>query len=290
MDFYGEDMNIMGKDDKNIKYDLKANCSKCFGLCCTALYFSKTEGFPQNKEARKPCLNLEGDFRCKVHDKLDIKGLKGCMAYECLGAGQKVAQVTYKGDSWRKNEKKSKEMFDVFTIMIQLHEMMWYLSEAFRIQRNDDEKRKVELMLEEIDKLTRLDAKSILDLNIEQYRKRVNKLLLITSEQVRKKYFKGHNPKLNNNRKIAGRFNFMGANLKGQKLAGENLSGSLFIAANLTNVDFSGSELLGSDFRDANLSGANLSKSLYLTQAQINAAKGDSNTKLPKSLTKPLNW
>ena len=28
---------------------LAADCSRCCGLCCTALYFSKAEGFPDDK-------------------------------------------------------------------------------------------------------------------------------------------------------------------------------------------------------------------------------------------------
>ena len=34
---------------------LAADCSRCCGLCCTALYFSKAEGFPDDKGARIPC-------------------------------------------------------------------------------------------------------------------------------------------------------------------------------------------------------------------------------------------
>lgn len=36
---------------------LKNDCGKCFGFCCVALYFSDTEGFPNDKEAGKPCIN-----------------------------------------------------------------------------------------------------------------------------------------------------------------------------------------------------------------------------------------
>ncbi|HCW54124.1 MAG TPA: hypothetical protein DG753_10380, partial [Clostridium sp.] len=44
------------------------------------------------------------------------------------------------------------------------------------------------------------------------------------------------------------------------------------------------------DFRDADFSGADLSKSIYITQIQINSAKGDLNTKLPESLIRPQSW
>ena len=57
--------------------DLRVDCKKCFGLCCVALYFSASEGFPVNKDAGKPCLNLQSDFNCFVHKDLKEKGLKG---------------------------------------------------------------------------------------------------------------------------------------------------------------------------------------------------------------------
>ncbi|MEQ8198385.1 MAG: pentapeptide repeat-containing protein, partial [Clostridiaceae bacterium] len=56
-------------EDKRNK-ELKADCRKCFGLCCIALYFSASEGFPTNKDAGKPCINLQSDFTCSVHKNL----------------------------------------------------------------------------------------------------------------------------------------------------------------------------------------------------------------------------
>ncbi|MDO5516932.1 MAG: pentapeptide repeat-containing protein, partial [Clostridium sp.] len=101
---------------ENLYKNLRGQCMECFGLCCTALYFSKTDGFPQNKDAGKPCLNLENNYKCKVHNNLIKKGLKGCTSYDCFGAGQRIAQVTYKGDDWRSNPEKSQEMFDAFLV------------------------------------------------------------------------------------------------------------------------------------------------------------------------------
>jgi uncharacterized protein YjbI with pentapeptide repeats len=79
------------KYDKELHENLKIDCQKCFGFCCVALYFSASEGFPTDKDAGKPCINLQSDFNCAVHKNLRQKGLKGCTAYDCFGAGQKVA-------------------------------------------------------------------------------------------------------------------------------------------------------------------------------------------------------
>lgn len=63
-------------DDKR-RSNLRADCEKCFGLCCVALYFSASGGFPTDKEAGHPCINLQSDFHCRVHAclaELDLKG------------------------------------------------------------------------------------------------------------------------------------------------------------------------------------------------------------------------
>lgn len=49
-------------------------------------------------------------------------------------------------------------------------------------------------------------------------------------------------------------------------------------------------DLIGADFRDANLSGADLTGAIFLTQVQINSAKGDNQTKLPVTLMRPMHW
>ena len=73
-------------------------------------------------------------------------------------------------------------------------------------------------------------------------------------------------------------------------LIGANLRGALLIAADLRGADLSGADLIGADFRDADIRDTNLSESIFLTQAQLNVAKGDAHTKLPSSLTCPAHW
>lgn len=76
----------------------------------------------------------------------------------------------------------------------------------------------------------------------------------------------------------------MGADLRKTDLRGANLRGAFLIAADLRESDLSGADLIGADLRDADLRGADLVKSVFLTQMQINTAKGDAHTKLPPSL------
>ncbi|OOM75677.1 pentapeptide repeat protein [Clostridium puniceum] len=270
-------------------YNLQADCDKCFGLCCVALYFSANDGFPVNKDAGKPCVNLQDDFRCSVHKNLKKKGLKGCIAYDCLGAGQKVAQA-YDGRDWKQNPDSANQMFDMFIIMKQLYEMLWYLKEAILLQAEKDAKNKLSIKINEIEKLTDLNADSLAKLDLILVRIGVNALLLQTSEFVRKKVNNNQRNSLKSKKTLGGGLDLIGADLRKKDLRGANLSGAYLIAANLRGVDLSFADLIGADLRDADLSGANLSKSIYLTQAQINTAKGDINTQLPKSIVIPMNW
>jgi uncharacterized protein YjbI with pentapeptide repeats len=82
----------------------------------------------------------------------------------------------------------------------------------------------------------------------------------------------------------------MGAELKGANLVNADFTGAYLIAANCRMADFSKANFLGADLRDADISGADLTDSLFLTQQQVNAAIGDSRTKLPRHINRPSHW
>lgn len=152
-----------------------------------ALYFSASDGFPNNKSAGKPCLNLQSDFGCSIHKDLRKKGLKGCTTYDCFGAGQKVAQITYAGHNWRENPELSDKMYEVFLIMRQLHEMLWYLKQALSIQTNEKIKNKINNLIAKTEDITKSAPDLLMTLDIEVHRDNVNALLRQTSEFVRTK-------------------------------------------------------------------------------------------------------
>ena len=62
------------------------------------------------------------------------------------------------------------------------------------------------------------------------------------------------------------------------------------IASNFQNCKFKGATFIGTDTRDANFDGADLREAVFLSQGQINAAKGSRRTKLPKHLKYPVTW
>ncbi|MBA2941382.1 pentapeptide repeat-containing protein [Paenibacillus sp. CGMCC 1.16610] len=269
---------------------LRADCANCFGLCCVALPFSASVDFAVDKQAGQRCHNLGDHFRCGVHQDLRKIGYRGCTVYDCFGAGQQVAQVTYSGKDWVKAPETARHMFEVFPIMRQLHELLWYLTEALELEQTRWIHEALRSLRDETNRLTSLGAEALLILDIAAHRANVNVLLLQTSELVRASVQR--QPKGSRGRqKSYGRgADLIGANLRGADLRGAHLRGAYLIAADLREADLRSADLIGADFRDADLSGADLTGSLFLTQFQINAAKGDSHTKLPKSLDRPPHW
>lgn len=273
----------------NSRGHLQGDCESCFGLCCVALPFAASSDFAINKDAGKPCSNLQADFRCGVHTKLRDIGFRGCTVYDCFGAGQKVSQVTYGGQDWRKESESAKQMYEVFPIMWQLHELLWYITDALTKQAAEPLHPALKEAMEETQRLTDKSPEEILKLDIALHRAKVNELLLQTSELVRKdavaKYKGGKQGK------SYGRgADLIGAKLKGADLRGTQLRGAYLIAADLRGADLRGADLIGADFRDTDVSGANLTETLFLTQVQLNAAKGDASTKLPPLFTRPPHW
>ncbi|WP_373886070.1 pentapeptide repeat-containing protein [Cytobacillus gottheilii] len=265
--------------------EYKADCLTCFGLCCVALPYAKSADFAYNKDAGTPCRNLQGDFLCSIHENLRGSKFRGCAVYECFGAGQKVSQVTFGGRDWRQNQELADEMFQVFPIMQQLHEMLMYVTEALSFTENRSLHSSLLEVQSETESITFLAPKELLKINIDEHRAEVNELLLKSSKMVRSKFL----PKDGQEQQVRG-MEFIGAKLAGKKFRGKSFRGALLIAADLRNADLRMTDMIGADLRDADLSGANLTGSFFLTQAQLNAAIGNKQTLLPKGLEMPEHW
>ena len=264
------------------RLSLRADCERCFGLCCVAPAFSASADFAIDKDAGQACPHLQSDFRCSIHDRLRQRGFPGCTVYDCFGAGQKVAQDTFGGQDWRRTPGIAQQMFKVFTIVRQLHELLWYLSEALTLQPARLLHGELSRALDETQHLTHSSPDALVELDVATHRRDINTLLLRTSELVRagarrqEADLKGAD--------------LIGKDLRGADLRGANLRGAYLIGADLRGADLRRADLIGADFRGADLSGADLTKSIFLTQSQLDAAKGDLNTKLPPSLTSPAHW
>ena len=261
---------------------LRADCGRCFGLCCVAPAFSASADFAIDKPAGHPCPHLQPDFRCGIHKALGEKGFRGCAAYDCFGAGQQVSQVTFKGRDWRQDPRAATQMFEVFPVMRQLHELLWYLTAALALQPARAVHDQLRLALRATEVMTCRPAGALLELDTERHRGQVNALLLRASELARAQV-PGPKPD------YLGA-DLIGAGLGNADLTGASLRGTRLIGADLSRAGLRLADLTGADLRGADLRGADLAESLFLTQSQIDAAEGDTSTRLPSSLTRPAHW
>jgi hypothetical protein len=262
--------------------ELLSDCANCFGLCCVALPFARSADFAVTKAAGTPCGNLRTDFRCGIHTELRTSGFTGCTVFDCFGAGQKVSQVTFEGRSWREAPETAGAMYEVFPVMRHLHELLHYLTEARALRAAKSVHGQLTAALERIEALTRGSAAELTALDVPTIRQEVGELLLRVSELVRA----GVPGKKRNHRGA----DLMGARLGGANLRGANLRGAYLIAADLKGADLREADLIGADLRDADLTGADLTGALFLTQAQLDAARGDASTRLPSALRRPAHW
>jgi pentapeptide repeat protein len=244
--------------------ELVADCARCAGLCCVAPAFARSSDFAIDKPAGRACPHLADDFRCGIHEHLTDRGFRGCVVFDCFGAGQHVTQGTFGGRDWRATPALAGAMFATLPVMRQLHELLWYLTEALRLDAAARVHPDLRVALAETEQLASGTADELAALDLDQHRRRVNPLLQRASELARA----GAGPRPDHRgadligRKLRGR-DLRGANFRGALLIGADLRG-----ADLRRADFTGADLRGADLREADLTGA-----LFLTAAQMRSAR-----------------
>jgi Pentapeptide repeats (8 copies) len=245
--------------------ELRADCERCFALCCVAPAIARSADFAIDKAPGRPCPNLAtAGFGCSIHDRLRPSGFGGCAAYDCFGAGQHVAQGTFGGRDWRSAPELAGAMFSAFGVMRQLHELAWYLRSALELQPGEPLDARLDSALAETVRLTGLGPGDLAVLDVGAHRDLVNPLLLRTSELLR-------------SRNGPPGPDLRGADLTGRDLSGADLRraslrGALLIGARLRGADLRLADLTGADLRGADLTGADLREAMFLTQAQLDSA------------------
>jgi Pentapeptide repeats (8 copies) len=258
---------------------LRADCGRCVALCCVASGFTVSADFAIDKPAGVPCRNLRGDFGCSVHDHLLPVGFAGCVAYDCFGAGQHVVQQVYGGRDWRTEPEIADEMFAAFAVVRDLHELMWYLADAAARPETAALHDDIVRAYDSTGRLASRHVDELLDIDVVAHRHQVDAHLTAASVAVRAAH--GPGPDMAH------------ADLAGKRLRdlrGAHLRGTWLMGADLRAADLRGADVIGADLRGADVSGADLTDTLYLTQLQVSAARGDESTRIPATLDRPRHW
>ncbi|MBP2000239.1 uncharacterized protein YjbI with pentapeptide repeats [Paenibacillus shirakamiensis] len=274
------------------RHHLKADCSQCFGLCCTALAFTASTDFAMTKCAGQACHHLNATFQCDIHTHLREIGFRGCTVYDCFGAGQYVSRHTFQGRDWRQFPELASEMFAVFPVMTQLHELLSYLQEAICYSAATPVHPDLEHFCSVINQIIQQPYSDLLLVNIPELRDSIRPLLRFTSEKVRAEGRTLHDGSLPlaATKEADTREDWIGASLAGADLRYMDLRGAYLIAANLRQADLRWADFLGADLRDADFSDADLTHCIFLTQTQLQASKGNLHTLIPPALLRPQHW
>ncbi len=262
--------------------ELRADCSRCVGLCCVAPAFAASADFAIDKPAGRPCPNLRPDFHCGIHTALRDRGFPGCTVFDCFGAGQRVTQVTFEGRDWRDDQPTAQAMFDTFAVVRPLHELLWHLTEALTMELPAPLRAALTEALADTDQLAGGDPESVRALAVDAHRGRVVPLLSQASAHTRAR---GGRPGAD--RRGAA---LLGADLRRVDLRRASLRGAQLVGADLRGVDLTGTDLTGADLRGADLRGTDLSGALFVHQSQLDAARGDGTTVLPPGRSRPAHW
>jgi hypothetical protein len=119
-----------GRNEVKLPARLKADCSRCAGLCCIVPPFHAVQGFGFDKPAHTPCRHLDRAGRCTIHAELVSRGFPGCRAFDCYGAGQRITQELFPGISWRASQEAAAQIFSAYTRLFALHRLMAMLAVA----------------------------------------------------------------------------------------------------------------------------------------------------------------
>lgn len=244
--------------------------------------FARSADFAIDKPAGRPCPKLLGDLRCGIHDGLREQGFPGCDVFDCFGAGQQVVQVTFAGRDWRDDPQTAEGVFEAFSVLRQLHELRWYLAECVDLLREGAPREEVLRRQAEVEQVAASDARVLVGFDAPTLRRDIGELLGRISDALRADL-----PRGGRDRRGA---DLVGARLRGADLRGTSLRGAVLLGADLRRADLRGADLLGADLRAADLSGARLDGSLFLTQPQVQGARGDAATRLPALLVRPSHW
>ena len=112
---------------------LRADCSACVALCCVIPPFDALQGFGFDKPAESPCHHLCADSRCGIHDSLIERNFAGCVAFDCLGAGQRLTSLAvarFGSADWRARPEVARWLFAAYPRMRLVQEWLAQLSLA----------------------------------------------------------------------------------------------------------------------------------------------------------------
>lgn len=229
----------------------QADCQRCAALCCVHLDYRESGDFGHDKPAGTPCHHLDDAHQCSIHGRLRASGYRGCVAFDCHGAGQRATTHADPGAA--------------LLALLPLAHLAWHTHEARQWALPEDLQGQVDALHSAVVAGLEQAPGSV---EVWALRRRAGDLL--TRVSVRLRAPAGPN--------LSGR-SLIEADLQGRNLQRADLSRALLLGADLRDADLRGADLRGADLRAADLRGADLRGALFLTPGQLAQARTDDRTR-----------
>ncbi len=241
---------------------LRADCTHCVALCCVAPAFSRSSDFAADKPAGTRCQHLRDDHRCRIHERLRPEGYPGCMAYDCLGAGQRLT-AALGGEAVAARGRP--ETGRSFTVLRGLHELLWLLDEAAAMPACTSLGPDIASGTARVGALSAGPPDALAAVDLDQERATANGVLRACGDLARAA---APGPRSD----LRGA-DLTGSDLRTTDLRGASLRGAVLVGADLRGTDLTGADLTGADLRGADLRGARVDGALFLGWWQLVAAR-----------------
>ena len=118
-------------------FNLRADCKRCCGLCCVVPEHLALQGFRSDKPAEKPCAQLDGRHRCRIHAARHAHGYMACAGFDCFGAGQWITNTLFEGAHWTDSADCAQRMFAAYRHWLPRFEAAALLEAAIPYVRED---------------------------------------------------------------------------------------------------------------------------------------------------------
>ena len=118
------------------RLDLLSDCASCAAVCCVAPTFEASEDFACAKPAGARCHHLTSGDRCDIHGEREARGFRGCVSFDCYGAGQRATRA-FAGAAERERP---------FFALRELHELLFLLTEAVKLCPTEHSKLRARLV------------------------------------------------------------------------------------------------------------------------------------------------
>lgn len=129
---------------------MRADCARCAALCCVAFAFACSEEFAIDKSMGAPCPNLDHQYRCRIYQKREQLGFRGCVSYDCYGAGQRVTQEIFGDRSWPDDPRILPQMIRAFLAMREVQSLILMLNITTEAALSREERKALQSFLVEL--------------------------------------------------------------------------------------------------------------------------------------------